>query len=155
MRRILIGLASWTLVPRKARWLILRAAGVTTRAWNIGPGCYFSGRDITIGRGTYINRGCLFDGFAPVHIGERCAIGMRAMFVTSSHGPGTPDRRAGDVTGSPVTVGDGCWIGAQAVVLPGVTVGAGCVIASGAVVTDDCDSNGLYAGVPARLVRSL
>lgn len=152
--RVFLLLASRSPVPRKARWLLLRAAGIRTAAWNIGPRCFFSG-DITIGRGTFINRECVLDGFAPVRIGERCAIGMRAMLVTSSHRIGTCERRAGDLEPAPITVGDGCWIGAGAVLLPGVTVGPGCVIASGAVVTHDCTSDGLYAGVPARRIRDL
>lgn len=53
------------------------------------------------------------------------------------------------------TVGDGCWIGANATILPGVTVAPGCVIAAGAVVTKDTEPDGLYAGVPARRVRDL
>lgn len=55
----------------------------------------------------------------------------------------------------PITVGDGCWIGARAVILPGVTIGDGCVIAAGAVVSKDCAPNGMYAGVPARRIREL
>ncbi|WP_249354641.1 DapH/DapD/GlmU-related protein [Rhodococcus sp. USK13] len=52
-------------------------------------------------------------------------------------------------------VGDGCWIGAGAIILPGVTVGEGCVVGAGAVVTRDCSPNGLYVGSPARRVRDL
>lgn len=50
---------------------------------------------------------------------------------------------------------DGCWLGGNVTVLPGVTIGRGCVIAAGAVVTKSCDPNGLYAGVPARRIRDL
>jgi acetyltransferase-like isoleucine patch superfamily enzyme len=80
---------------------------------------------------------------------------MRVMLVTSSHAVGPCERRAGPLKPAPITVGDGCWIGAGAVLLPGVTVHDGCVIASGAVVTGDCAADGLYAGVPARRVRDL
>jgi maltose O-acetyltransferase len=153
--RQLLALAAVPGPPRKLRWLLLRAAGVQTAAWNIAPGCFFSGHDLTIGRGTYINRGCGFDTYAPVRIGERCAIGMRALFITSTHHPGGPECRAGPLTGAPVTIGDGCWIGSQAVLLPGVTVGDGCIIASGSVVRADCEPHTMYAGVPARAIRPL
>ncbi|WP_290368283.1 DapH/DapD/GlmU-related protein [Microbacterium sp. Bi121] len=52
-----------------------------------------------------------------------------------------------------MTIGAGAWIGAHATILPGVTVGRGAVVAAGALVTEDCVPNGLYVGVPARLVR--
>jgi maltose O-acetyltransferase len=47
------------------------------------------------------------------------------------------------------------WMGARVTVLPGVTVGDGCVIAAGAVVTKDCEPGGVYAGLPARRIRSV
>jgi len=68
---------------------------------------------------------------------------------------GAPERRAGAVGGKPVAVGNGCWIGARVMVMPGVSVGDGCVVAAGAIVTKDCEPHGLYAGVPAQRVRDL
>lgn len=108
-----------------------------------------------IGQGTFVNYGCMFNTTAPITLGQNCDIGMNVLFVTSSHELGPAERRAGAATADPIEIGDGTWIGANAVILPGVTVGAGCVIAAGAVVVRDCDANGLYAGVPARKVRSL
>lgn len=55
----------------------------------------------------------------------------------------------------PITVGKGCWIGANAIILPGVTIGDGCIIGAGAVVNKDCAPNGLYVGVPTKRVRDL
>ena len=54
-----------------------------------------------------------------------------------------------------MTIGDGCWLGARAVVLPGVRIGAGSIVAAGALVTRDVPPNSLVAGVPAKLVRDL
>lgn len=154
-RRAVLALASARGIPRKARWLLLRAAGVHTDAWNIAPGCQFTGSRVTIGRGTFINGGCVFDSSASITIGERCALGLEVMLLSSSHEIGPADRRAGAMTGAPVTVGDGCWIGSRAVLLPGATVGDGAVIAAGAVVRGDCDPHTLYAGVPAKPLRAL
>jgi maltose O-acetyltransferase len=130
-------------------------SGVRTEAWNIASRCYFGTNNVVIGRGTFINRGCLFDAMSEIRIGERCALGMEVMLVTSTHPIGTHERRAGEVESLPLTIGDGCWIGARATILPGVHVGAGAVIAASAVVTSDCDADTVYAGVPARPVRSL
>jgi maltose O-acetyltransferase len=143
------------LVPRALRWALLRGFGVGTASRQVSHGCWFGGRDVEIGRGTFVNFGCVFDNLAPVRIGARCDIGMEAMFVTSTHAAGGPERRAGAVGGKPVAVGDGCWIGARVMVMPGVTVGDGCVLAAGAIVTRDCEPHGLYAGVPAQRVRDL
>jgi maltose O-acetyltransferase len=151
----LLTISSLTGVPRKVRFGLLRLAGVRTEAWNIAPRCYFGTNNVEIGRGTFVNRGCVFDGLAQIRIGERCALGMGVMLVTSTHPIAAHERRAGDVEGQPVTIGDGCWIGARATILPGVTVGNGAVIAAGAVVVSDCEPDTVYAGVPARPVRSL
>jgi maltose O-acetyltransferase len=80
---------------------------------------------------------------------------MEVLFCTSTHIMGPATERAGRVHPQPITVGDGCWIGARSVILPGVTIGDGCVIAAGAVVNKDCAANGMYAGVPARRVKDL
>lgn len=52
-----------------------------------------------------------------------------------------------------VSIGDSCWLGARATILPGVTIGEGTIIGAGAVVTEDCKPGAVYAGVPARRIR--
>lgn len=143
------------LVPRQLRWILLRAGGLDVQHAAIDSRGFYRGRAISIGRGTHCNVGVWIEANAPVVIGERCGIGHRAMFLTSGHAMGDAEQRSGSPVPLPITVGDGVWIGAQSLVLPGVTIGDGCVIAAGAVVTTDCEENGLYAGVPARLVRPL
>jgi acetyltransferase-like isoleucine patch superfamily enzyme len=54
----------------------------------------------------------------------------------------------------PVIVGDDVWIGANAIILPGVTIERGAVIAAGAVVTKDVAAYGIVGGVPARPIGS-
>lgn len=117
--------------------------------------CYFGGPAISIGDGTFLNVGCYFDALGPVEIGRDCQIGQRVTFLTSHHQMGPAERRAGETSPRPITVGDGCWIGAGATLLPGVTVGLGAVIGAGAVVRDDVGPNEVWAGVPARLIRTL
>jgi acetyltransferase-like isoleucine patch superfamily enzyme len=53
-----------------------------------------------------------------------------------------------------VTIENDVWIGRRVIVLPGVTIGAGSIIAAGAVVTKDIEPYSVYAGIPARKVRS-
>ena len=63
--------------------------------------------------------------------------------------------RTGKDVVMPITVGDGTWVGARTVIMPGVTIGEGCIIGSNSVITKDCEPNGFYAGAPARLIRKL
>jgi maltose O-acetyltransferase len=140
-------------LPRVLRYLVYRRAGLDIQTANIYPGCVFIARKVSIGPDTFVNRGCLFEGAGQLTIGADCQIAMEAMFLTSTH-PFGPDGRFARVPKNlATTVGRRCWIGARAIVLPGVTIGDGCVIAAGAVVTGDCEAGYLYAGVPARKVR--
>jgi acetyltransferase-like isoleucine patch superfamily enzyme len=59
------------------------------------------------------------------------------------------------VSTNPVTIGDDIWIGANAVILPGVTIGDHSVVAAGAVVTKDVPPHTLVAGVPAKIIKTL
>lgn len=155
-RGLLNTIASSYLAPPALRHRLLRWCGVT-----VGPGVIvragfcFDNTDVVIGDGSFINAGCYFDGRGAIRIGARCDVGMQVLFCTSTHAVGAPQRRAGDATDISVAIGDGCWIGARATLLPGVTVAPGCIVAAGAVVTRDTVPNGLYAGVPAVLVREL
>jgi maltose O-acetyltransferase len=130
-------------------------AGLDIQTDYIGPSCVFSSSLIRVGARTVINDGCHIEGSAPVDIGEDVALAAYVLILTSSHEFGDSSRRAGEWTRESVSVGSGCWIGARVVVLAGVTIGPGCIVAAGAVVTEDCEANGLYAGVPARRVRDL
>ncbi|MCV7679015.1 MULTISPECIES: acyltransferase [Micrococcus] len=109
---------------------------------------------LTLGEGVYLNREVYIDN-GPVTLGRNVYVGPRAMIITAKHSLGGPELRAGDGGPEPVVIGDGTWIGAGAIILPGLTVGAECIVAAGAVVTKDCTPNGLYAGVPARRIRDL
>ena len=110
------------------------------------------------GTGCLFNRRCVFEtqeGAASITIGENVWIGHKVLVTVGSHEIGPPSQRAGVGLYRPIVIGDGVWIGARAVILPGVTVGAGAVIAAGAVVNKDVPANSLYGGVPARFIRTL
>ena len=144
------------LLPRTARWALLRLSGMRVKTRSIREACYFGSNDVTIGRGTRVNRGCFFDALsadphwrAVLHWDGSDVRHLDARdcdMMTAAPARGTPQ---------PIEIGDGCWIGARATILPGVTIGDGVVIAAGAVVVSDCEDDTLYAGVPARAVRKL
>lgn len=155
--RVLNGLvnaiAGSPLIPRKARWLLLRAYGLRLESWRIGCRCFFGGKTVAIGPHSYVNNGCYFDTLAPITIGADCAIGMGVMFVTSTHVLATNEHRAGRLKPGPIVVEDGCWLGARATILPGARIARGSVIAAGAVVHAAPEPDTLYAGIPARPQR--
>jgi acetyltransferase-like isoleucine patch superfamily enzyme len=59
------------------------------------------------------------------------------------------------MSNQPVAIGQGCWIGARTIILPGVTIGDGCTIGAGSVVTKSIPDFSIAAGNPARVVRDL
>lgn len=142
--------------PRPLRTGLLRHAG-----WKIGPDAvilsaqFLNGR-ITVGRAAIIAQQVLLLDHERITIGRRAWIGPRCTLITQTHEIGGSEQRASaPLVSAPVTIGDGCWLGANVTVLPGVTIGAGCVIAAGAVVNRDCEPDGLYAGMPAVRKRDL
>ncbi len=134
--------------------------------FRLGKGTTFWGSPIITGDGDlysrlqtgeecWINIDCIFDLSAPITLGNRVAVGHRAMFITGSHEMGDMSRRAGNFSKAPITIGDGVWIGSGSIILPGVTVQAGAVVAAGAVVTQNVPSNVLVGGTPAQVIRPL
>lgn len=148
-------MGSASILRHRSRYKLYKLGGLQIETTDIRPGCFFFSPKIKIGPGTMINHRCYFENREQINIGENCRIAMEVMFCTSSHLIGESKMRGGEYAGKPISVGNGCWIGTRAVILPGVTVGDGCVIAAGAVVTNDCEPNGLYAGIPAKKVKTL
>lgn len=142
-------------IPSQLRWMLLRSAGADVRKSYISPGCFFGGRAISIGEGTFINYDCFFDCADAIAIGARVRIGMKCTFVTGSHEIAGPNQRAGSEQSGPISIGNGTWIGASVTVLPGVVIGAGAVVAAGSVVVRDVAPHTVVAGVPAAFVRFL
>jgi maltose O-acetyltransferase len=111
--------------------------------------------DLTFGDGGYVGDGCTFDCSAPIRVGNQVFIAYGVTIVTGTHAIGPRECRAGAFEPRGVTIGDGCWIGAHAIILPGVHIGDGVVVGAGSVVTRNVASNSVIAGNPARVVRSL
>lgn len=106
---------------------------------------------MTIGDRVFINSGSIVFSVLEVTIGNDVALANEAYVMdTDSHGV---EGRA--VKEAPVRIGDGTWIGARAIILPGVTIGRRCLVAAGAVVSKDVPDDTLVAGNPARVVREL
>ncbi|MBU6448397.1 MAG: acyltransferase [Rhodospirillales bacterium] len=144
-------------LPVRARMRIMRWIG-----YDIHPSaCIWSGailrsKKLHLGPHAFINIGFFFDGHDHLEIAENVRIGQFVRVLTATHEIGPPDQRClVGVRSGPVSISKGCWICSSVTILPNINVAEGCVIAAGAVVTRTTTPNGLYAGVPARLVRLL
>ncbi|HUB36551.1 MAG TPA: DapH/DapD/GlmU-related protein [Solirubrobacteraceae bacterium] len=147
-------IATSPLVPEPLRRYLVRLGGVDLQGMVYGlERCWFQSAHISIGSGTYLNAGCWFEGNGRIEVGNDCLFGPEVMVLTSTHAqlPGGAIARVSESRA--VRIGARSWLGARAVVLPGVEIGAGAVIAAGAVVSRDCEAGGYYGGVPARRIR--
>ena len=109
------------------------------------------GKNITVGKNVFINSGCKFQDQGGITIGDGTLIGHNVVLATLNHGIAPEERH--DLFPAPIHIGKNVWIGANAVVLPGVAIGDHAVIAAGAVVTKDVPANAVVGGIPAKVIR--
>lgn len=104
-----------------------------------------------------INAGCFIVSKAPIVIGENSTLAYQVSLFTSAYpnGPWNRLSRIYPKVRAEIIIGRDVWIGARAIILPGVHVGDYSVIAAGAVVTKDVPSGVLVAGTPAEIKKSL
>jgi acetyltransferase-like isoleucine patch superfamily enzyme len=114
---------------------------------------------LSIGNGVVIGSGANIRAAGGVIvIGDNALLGQKVSLIAANH---QVDNKApyrdlpwnADKTG--VVLEDNVWIGAGVIILPGSTVGKNSVVAAGSVVTKNIPSNQLWAGVPAKWLKSL
>lgn len=108
-------------------------------------------QNISIGDGTFIGQNVILNAVDEISFGEDCAIAAGSYFMTWNHiiDDRTVELRTTGKESAPIHVGDGAWVGYDAIILPGVTVGKGAVVAAGAVVNEDVPDWTVVGGVPA------
>ncbi len=128
---------------------LFAAVGHTTR---IRPPffCDF-GYNIRLGHDVFFNFNCTILDVARVDIGDHVLFGPGVQIITADHPRDVLERRRWLEPGRPVTIHEGAWIGAGAIILPGVTIGEGAVVGAGSVVTKDVPAGATAVGNPARV----
>ena len=110
-------------------------------------------KPVTIGDDFFIGTHCYINGVAGLTMGSRVTIAHGAMLFTDS-GPNTSPllQKRFPIVANPIVIGDDVWIGAGAMILPGVTIGSRCVVGAGSVVKDNVEDGMIVAGSPAKVI---
>lgn len=111
---------------------------------------FVTGDFVSIGDNVVINRRCYLDGRIGIEIGNNVSISPEAYLVSMEHDPDDP---AFATRGGKIIIADNVWIGARAIISPGVTIGEGAVIGAGSIVTKNINPYRIAVGVPAREIK--
>lgn len=119
--------------------------------------CKIGGGRIVCAENVNINAEVMLVACEDIFIGENSTLAYRAV-VTTSANPNYPYNALCKIyapTHRAVHIGKNVWVGAGAIILPGVTIGDGSVVAAGAVVNKDVPAHVMVAGVPAQVKKHL
>ena len=129
----------------------------------IGENCYieppfhanWGGRHVHFGKNVYANFGLTMVDDTHIYVGDYTLFAPNVVVATAGH-PIDPELRArGLQYNAAVHIGKNCWIGAGALIMPGVTIGDNTVIGAGSVVTKDIPSGVVAVGNPCRVMREI
>lgn len=129
----------------------------------IGGECYiespfhanWGGRHVHFGNRVYANFNLTLVDDTHIFVGDCTMFGPNVTVATAGH-PIIPClRKYGTQYNAPVHIGKNCWIGADALIMPGITIGDNSVIGAGSVVTKDIPANVVAVGNPCRVLREI
>lgn len=109
------------------------------------------GPHIFIGEHVFVNQDVIFVDLGGIYLAEGALIGPRATLITVNHLEDPAHRR--DIRAQAIHIEKNAWVGAGALILPGVTVGENAIVGAGAVVTKDVPANMIVVGTPAKILR--
>ena len=129
----------------------------------IGEGCYieppfhanWGGKHVHFGKDVYANFNLTLVDDTHIYVGDCTMFAPNVTVATAGH-PILPSlREKGCQFNMPVHIGKNCWIGAGALIMPGVSIGDNTVIGAGSVVTKDIPPNVVAVGNPCRVMREI
>lgn len=122
-------------------------------SWFLTPIYMDYGKNLTIGKNSFINFGCTFLDRGGIEIGDNVLIGPNCNILTTNH-PLDPKSRQATIS-KKITIQNNVWLGANVTILPGVTISENAIVAAGSVVTKDVPNNVIVAGVPAKIIKKI
>ena len=130
---------------------------------DMGEGCYiepplhanWGGRHVHFGSGVYANFNLTLVDDAHIYVGDCVMFGPNVTVATAGHPIEPGLRRQAMQYNADVRIGSNVWVGAGAVILPGVTIGDDTVIGAGSVVTKDIPAGVVAVGCPCRVLRPI
>lgn len=105
---------------------------------------------LTVGDNVWLGENCWIDNLDYVSIGDNVCISQGALLLTGNH---DYTLTSFDYRNRPIAIEDGAWVGAKAVVCPGVKLSSHSILTVGSVATKDMEEYGIYQGNPAKLIR--
>lgn len=128
-----------------------------------GENCYielpfyanWGGHHLHVGNNFYANFGLTLVDDGHIYIGDKVMIGPNVTIATANHPINSGLRSKAMQYNRDVHIGNNVWIGAGAVIVPGVTVGDNSVIGASSIVTKDIPANVVAVGNPCRVLREI
>lgn len=105
---------------------------------------------LSIGDYSWIGEDVWIDNLEQVTIGANCCISQGAMLLCGNHNYKKPTF---DLIVKPIILKDGAWVGAKAIVCPGVILHENSILSVGSVASGDLDADTIYQGIPATKKR--
>jgi len=140
-------------------WMFQRILGINGNvSWSVhytskvtNPDRIFLGK--LVKKSFAVSGGCYIQAGNGIYIGDGTIFAPGIKLISADHDVSNQDRQW--VQCDPIRIGNYCWIGANAVILPGVELGEGVIVGAGAVVTNSFPDHVIIAGVPAKIIRDL
>ncbi len=139
-------------------WIVQRIFRINGDVpWMVHYTSYVTGPErIQIGQDVWVSfamsGGCYIQAINGIIIGNRTLFAPGVKFISANH---NPDELSQPLVTDPIEIGDDCWIGANAVILPGVKLGDRCIVGAGAVVTKSFPAGSCIVGVPGKPITRI
>jgi acetyltransferase-like isoleucine patch superfamily enzyme len=141
----------------RLKWIWLQAKGwhlLGRRAIVFGNFTVANPKNVKIGANCHINHDVFLLGRVGITLGDNVVLSARCMLLDA----GLESRSMAHFqdhahVDAPITIENGAWIGAGAIILPGVTIGEHSIVGAGSVVRKDVPPRTVVAGNPARIIR--
>ena len=129
----------------------------------IGEGCYieppfhanWGGKNVHFGKNVYANFNLTMVDDTHIYVGDYTMFAPNVTVATAGHPIDPALRERALQYNASVCIGRNCWIGAGALIMPGVTIGDNTVIGAGSVVTHDIPAGVVAVGNPCRVMREI